>query len=122
MKRTYGWAAAAVAAAGAGCGPSAPPPAEASATGAVTLDGKPLENGVVRFKPSAGPQSEAAVAGGKYAAPRLVPGANQVTLQGFKGGAGSTGEPLFLESADGATKTVDVKAGPQTLDFAVKSK
>ena len=53
----------------AGCGSGADGPPRVSIAGKVTLDGQPLESGVIRFIPSAdslGPAAAAVIAGGEY--------------------------------------------------------
>ena len=103
-----------------GCGVATKEP-DASVSGAVTFNGQPVTNGTVNFSPEDGngASAEAAIADGKYAVAKIFSGKKKVTVQGFKGQAGSTGEPLFGSNAPGATKTVEVKAGAQTIDLAV---
>ena len=103
-----------------GCGDGMKKP-DASVTGAVTFNGQPVTNGSVNFSPEdgKGDSAEAAIADGKYEIKRIFSGKKKVTVQGFKGQAGSTGEPLFGSKAPGATKSVEVKAGDQTIDLAV---
>lgn len=104
----------------AGCGDGAKEP-DASVSGAVTFNGQPVTNGSVNFSPAdgKGASAEAAIADGKYAIPKVFSGKKKVSVQGFKGQAGTTGEPLFGSNAPGATKAVEVKPGPQTIDLAV---
>lgn len=53
--------------------------------GSVTLDGEPLEQGVIAFRPvdGDGPTAEAMIVAGKYRA-ALRPGAKRVEVQGFR--------------------------------------
>ena len=104
----------------AGCGDGMKNP-DASVSGAVTFNGQPVTNGSVNFSPEngKGDSAEAAIADGKYEIKRIFSGKKKVTVQGFKGQAGSTGEPLFSSKAPGATRSVEVKAGEQTIDLAV---
>ena len=94
---------------------------DASVSGAVTFNGQPVTNGSVNFSPEngKGDSAEAAIADGKYEIKRIFSGKKKVTVQGFKGQAGSTGEPLFGSKAPGATRAVEGKAGDQTIDLAV---
>lgn len=103
-----------------GCGDGAKEP-DASVSGAVNFNGQPVANGTVNFSPEdgKGASAEAAIADGKYGIARIFSGKKKVTVQGFKGQAGSTGEPLFGPNTPGATKAVDVKPGQQTIDLAV---
>ena len=58
--------------------------------GAVTLDGKPLENGLINFQPAPGveaPSAGGAIANGSYDLPAnsgLMPGEYRVIIQAFK--------------------------------------
>lgn len=104
----------------AGCG-EATKVADATVSGAVTFNGQPITNGSVIFNPEdgKGASAEAPIADGKYAIGKLFSGKKKVSVQGFKGQAGSTGEPLFGAGAPGATRSIEVKPGEQTIDLAV---
>jgi len=54
-------------------------------TGTVTLDGQPLEQGVISFRPSDGnrPTAEALIVAGKFNA-QLTTGEKRVEVQGFR--------------------------------------
>jgi len=104
----------------AGCGEATKVP-DAAVSGAVTFNGQPITNGSVIFNPEdgKGASAESPIADGKYAIGKLFSGRKKVSVQGFKGQAGSTGEPLFGAGAPGAARSVEVKPGEQKIDLAV---
>jgi len=104
----------------AGCGEPSKVP-DATVSGAVTFNGQPITNGSVIFNPEdgKGASAETAIADGKYSVGKLFSGRKKVSVQGFKGQAGTTGEPLFGAGAPGASRVVEVKPGEQTIDLAV---
>jgi hypothetical protein len=57
----------------------------ASVEGNVTLDGAPLEDGVIRFEPAdgKGPTAEAVITNGRYTI-ELSPGAKRVMIEGWR--------------------------------------
>ena len=107
-----------------GCGKNAPTDAGATVNGSVTFDGKPVENGVVMFTTSDRSEKpiEGVVSAGKYTIAQIPPGKRKATVQGYSGTAGSTGEPLFPPNVPGSSREVEIKPGPQTVDFVVSLK
>ena len=120
-----------------GCGTNDPLNRQA-VSGTVTLDGTPLEQGVITFQPEAQAVTSggAAIAAGKYAIPRdqgLVEGKYKVLIRASKSTVslqgGAPGEPVVApelipeEYNSKSDKVVDVTAkGPNTFDFDIVTK
>ncbi|NQW47177.1 MAG: hypothetical protein HQ464_05345 [Planctomycetes bacterium] len=116
---------AAIAAGGCGRGPGA------TVEGLVTIGGKPVETGYIRFAPAAddGPTAGSTIDQGRYRA-AVAPGRVQVSLQGYKKvgeerpGYDPTGplipimKPLLPSDDLGPAGVKSLNAGRNTLDFA----
>ena len=101
--------------------------------GNVTLDGKPIENGTIRFAADDGktPSAQAVIQNGKYAV-EVAPGKKNVEIQGYKvvGQKRRNDDPSApLEDVTEAivppahTKhTCEIVAGKETYDFQIKTK
>lgn len=121
-------------------------PERASVAGEVTLDGQPIETGLIAFIPEAGkpgPTAGAAIQKGKYATPAgtgpvLGPHRVEITAHrtgrviegaGLGGGVGPSGGVVSEKSEmyvpaqynKNSTLTIDVKSGKNVQDFPLKS-
>jgi len=125
-----------------GCGAEKDPQGRLPISGAVTLDGAPLNKGSIRFEPQdaqAGTPSGAMIDKGRYAIPRdqgLAPGVYRVILTATEASAenrtadeimnnpGPPPKELIPPSYNRQSKiTVEVKAaGPNQFDFPIKTK
>ena len=117
---------AAIAAGGCGRGPGA------TVEGLVTIGGKPVETGYIRFAPAAGdgPTEGSTIEQGRYRA-AVVPGRVQVSLQGYRQvgeerpAYDPTGpllpimEPLLPSDDLGPAGEKSLNPGRNTLDFAL---
>jgi hypothetical protein len=106
---------------------------ESEVSGTVTYDGKPLEQGSIRFSPvsGTGPSGGGAIKDGKYSAKNLTPGMSKVSISGTKvtetkkmdyGSDGTqvvtTGEDIVPEKYNKASELkFELKPGSQTKDF-----
>lgn len=107
----------------------------ARVSGLVSIDGAPVDQGVVLFRPadSKGPTAEAAIQNGSYSL-SLTPGAKQVLIQGFKitgevhpWGAGAPSAPVLKPVVperyyDRSEIVVEIDADTDSLDFTLSSK
>lgn len=82
-------------------------------SGTVTLDGQPLENGVIRFVPASdvkGPKASVAIIGGRFAIPTdagPVPGLHRVEIESTDhGGIAPDDETALADLAAGRRKPV----------------
>lgn len=94
----------------------------ATVTGTITYKGKPVEHGQIMFHPQAGnaPSTTGEITNGTYTA-KAKPGSMRVEIQAFKElSRTGTGQPLIPPNAQGNFRTVEVKEGSQTLDFALE--
>jgi hypothetical protein len=112
-----------------GCGQDGEP----SLSGSVTYNGAPVANGTISFTPIEGESSFGAeVTNGKYAAKDAQPGQYKATIQAhqavadmpktreaFTASAGKAQDSSIPADAEGNGRTVEVKGGEQTLDFAI---
>jgi hypothetical protein len=120
---------------------------ETSISGTVTFNGEPIERGSIRFVSTEkqGPTFGAVIRNGKYTVEKAVPGPKVATIQAMNEKAVPTSsaeleqmaeqaeatgkavsdtiDPLALipPDAEGNSQTVEIKEGPQTLDFHLKS-
>jgi hypothetical protein len=120
---------------------------ETSVSGTVTFNGEPIERGSIRFVSTEkqGPTFGAVIKNGKYNVEKAVPGPKVATIQAMNEKAVPTSsaeleqmaeqaqatgqsssedvDPLALipPNAEGNSQTVEIKEGPQTLDFHLKS-
>jgi hypothetical protein len=120
---------------------------ETSVSGTVTFNGQPIGRGSIRFVSTEkqGPTFGAVIKNGKYTVEKAVPGAKVATIQAMNERAvptssaeleqmaeqaQATGTPsseavdplaLIPPDAEGNNQTVEIKEGPQTLDFHLKS-
>jgi hypothetical protein len=127
----------------AGCGSST----TTSASGRVTYQTKPVENGAISFLPADGhgPTAGAPIVDGQYEIPNLVPGKKIVqivaakkssgpvsheerqrqAMENAKRGATSPNAEQAAEitaDAEGNNRQIEVKPGAQTFDFDLKPK
>ncbi len=127
----------------AGCGSST----TTSASGRVTYQTKPVENGAISFLPADGhgPTAGTPIVDGRYEIPNLVSGkkivqivaekknngpvshdqrARQASESAKRGGTSPNAEQAdeIPADADGNNRQIEVKPGSQTLDFDLKSK
>jgi hypothetical protein len=127
----------------AGCGSSA----TTSASGRVTYQTKPVENGAISFLPADGhgPTAGAEIVDGRYEITNLVPGKKIVEIVAAKKTSGPVSHedrqrqsmenakrgaiPPNADRADeipadaeGNNRQIEVKPGSQTLDFDLKAK
>jgi len=123
-----GWLIAIVALAAGGCGRGP----GAIVEGLVTIGGKPVETGWIRFTPAAGdgPTAGSTIDQGRYKA-AVTPGLVKVSLQGYKQvgeerpGYDPTGplvpimEPLMTSDDLGPAGEKTLAPGRNTLDFAL---
>ncbi|MDB5346703.1 MAG: hypothetical protein JWP89_5080 [Schlesneria sp.] len=129
-----------------GCGAKSGPE-RANVSGEVTLDGQPVEKGVIAFVPDGatqGPTAGAAILGGKYATPPgsgPVLGTHRVEITAHRmamvvegagiggGGVGPSGGVAMEKSQmyvptqynKNSTLTFEVKSGKNVQDFPLKS-
>jgi hypothetical protein len=120
---------------------------ETTISGTVTFNGQPVERGSIRFVSTEkqGPTFGAVIKDGQYTVEKAVPGPKVATIQAMNEKAvptssaeleqmaheaQATGAPppedvdpfaLIPPNAEGNSQTVDIKEGPQTLDFHLKS-
>ncbi len=125
-----------------GCGPENPR-GRIAVSGHITLDGKQLQTGFIEFAPqNAGVGSGSQINGGTYTIPEtkgLPPGkydvrifspqastsADKISIDGAPGGGGRPGvERVAARFNSETTLAVEIPigGGPQSVDFAVKSK
>lgn len=105
--------------------------------GKVTLDGNPVEKAIVTFTPESGSPSYGGTnANGEYSMmftankDGAAVGKHNVTIEAANPATGDDGKPVPDQKitkvpkkyAKPGTLTADVKAGPNTLDFALESK
>jgi hypothetical protein len=144
MRRVPSWAAATALAAAAGVLPGCGAPT-ATVTGAVSYDGQPVGDGYITFTPADGKGNDAGgpIAGGRYTVTGLPPGPKVVKVIAVrKVNFASSSEEMMRraaearkagshnglvdpadtipDNAEGNNATVEVKAGSQTLDLALK--
>jgi hypothetical protein len=117
-----------------GCGEQAPPPRPVSeAEGAVTYDGEPVPSGIISFVPlDGGTGTGAAVIKGRYRVEpdaKLTPGKYRVEIRWGKPTGEKIKDASYGQSPDviaeglpakynsESTLTIDVKAGPNSIDF-----
>jgi hypothetical protein len=97
------------------------PPAVGSLTGVLTLDGKPLGSAAVMLVSLTLPAPRVFTAAtdpeGRFAFPAELPAATYVVMVSGVGGL-----PAKYQSTRTSGLEVTVKAGPQTVDFALQSK
>ena len=106
-------------------------------TGKVTLDGAPAERAIVTFTPESGPPSYGGTnAAGEYSMMftadknGAVVGKHNVTIESANASTGDDGKAIPDQKitkvpkkyGKAGTLTADVKAGPNTIDFALDSK
>jgi hypothetical protein len=105
-------------------------------TGSVTYNGQPVESGYVSFSPTAsGTSVGAKIVDGKYTAEKAHPGQFRVLVQATSGtpapktrveaekraASRAAARPNYIpENAEGNGQTVEIKAGEQTIDIALK--
>lgn len=115
-----------------------PSPKTATVSGTVTIDGQPLADGVVTFRPLAdtpGPEFSGEVARGTYrVAIPVRPGAYAVDVRSWKKSGQKVTSPFGVEveetvpwlpeSFSGPQTTLSAKlaAGPNTVDFPLTTK
>lgn len=117
-----------------------------SIQGRVTLNGKPVEEGTISFRPTdgKGPSAGGVIAYGEYSVPKASVGTKVVILTAIDPAKVTTSraatEKLIQEArakgipqhiavradlippnAKGNNEVVEIKAGAQTLDFAVST-
>jgi hypothetical protein len=116
----------------AGCGP-----ASCSIQGEVTMDGQPVENGLITYKPISGEagQAQAAIKGGKYSIASATPGTMRVTISVQK----AVGKSKVYDSPDSPERVEykeiaperyntkselqkDIKRGANTINWTLESK
>jgi hypothetical protein len=127
----------------AGCGSST----TTSASGRVTYEMKPVENGAISFLPADGhgPTAGAQIVDGQYEIRSLMPGkkivqivaekksngpvshderARQASDNAKRGGTSPSAEQAaeIPADAEGNNRQIEVKSGSQTLDFDLKPK
>ncbi len=105
-------------------------------SGAVTVDGKPLESGVISFQPAAGNQGHSAGTGvqaGRYeieSTKGLLPGEYQVRIQAFRKTGRMVEDPQFgqveetvpMDFKEGSSLKATVSASEKNqIDFALHS-
>jgi hypothetical protein len=123
-----------------GCGKSGP--RRAAASGHVTLDGQPIDEGVIQFLPvqgTVGPETGGVIANGQYAIAQQrgpVVGMNRIELRASKKTGRKiqdpTGRPGVLtdeykemfptSSNTNSTLVREIKDDPNTLDFDIRTK
>ena len=123
-----------------GCGKKGP--RRAAASGNVTLDGVPIEKGVIQFLPvegTVGPETGAVISNGQYDIPHErgpVVGKSRIELRASKKTGGKIQDPtgrtgvmtdeykeVFPPSANSKSTLVrDIKDEPNKLDFDVRTK
>jgi hypothetical protein len=118
-----------------------------SVSGKVTYNGEPVEKGMISFKPSGGTGRSfgAPIENGAYEVSEALPGAWTAVIVGVKkinfamsseeaarkanenksasgalAGHVSEAADYIPEDAEGNSKTVEITAGSQTMDFDVK--
>ena len=115
----------------AGCGGSS-----STVSGEVTYDGTPVENGTITFLPAAREGTPAAgpITDGHYTVSGLPPGRRIVQITAvkklqfaksreearFKKGGAANRADIIPPNAEGNNAPVEVKAGDQVLNFALK--
>ncbi|MCC9607108.1 hypothetical protein LOC68_14495 [Blastopirellula sp. JC732] len=113
-----------------GCSLGKQEPARADVSGEVTIDGKPLEKGLIHFKTvSAGSIDSIDIVDGKFAGKAEL-GARRVEISAFRAASGGTpgmdaGEVNYIPAKYNAKSklTADVTAaGPNEFKFEVTAK
>jgi hypothetical protein len=123
-----------------GCGKKGP--RRAAASGHVSLDGQPIDKGVIQFLPvegTVGPETGAVITNGQYDIPHErgpVVGKSRIELRSSKKTGGKIQDPtgrtgvltdeykeVFPPSANSKSSLVrDIKDEPNKLDFDVRTK
>lgn len=104
-------------------------------TGAVSYNDAPVDSGAVTFSPiGSGTSFGAKIVSGKYKTEKAYPGEYRVLIVAAQDGsqprsreeaqrqatsAGTQSPNYIPETAEGNGQTVEIKAGAQTLDFAL---
>lgn len=103
-------------------------------SGSVTVDGQPLDSGVISFTPAAGTEANSAgtgIEGGRYRIPAekgLIPGAYRVRIQAYEPTGRMVEDPQFGTAPETVmlrfTETESLRAvvasdGPNRFDFAL---